>query len=189
MGLGKTLQSIAVSWTCLRQGFPSCSPACKRVIIVCPTSLINNWASEFDKWIPMNNLTVFVISDLSRDGAASQIGMYRKEPRNNGHVLIISYETFRIQQELGTFGGHSTTNVCDLLICDEAHRLKNSETKTSVSLNTLPTARRILLSGTPIQNDLEEVLHIAFSLSLSQGELQQLVLSLSLSLSLTRCPP
>ena len=43
-----------------------------------------------------------------------------------------------------------------MLICDEAHRLKNNETKTSVSLNKLATARRCLLSGTPIQNDLQE---------------------------------
>ena len=43
-----------------------------------------------------------------------------------------------------------------LLICDEAHRLKNKETKTAKALHALATRRRILLSGTPIQNDLDE---------------------------------
>lgn len=45
---------------------------------------------------------------------------------------------------------------CDLLICDEAHRLKNAETATNQALGALKCRRRILLSGTPMQNDLEE---------------------------------
>ena len=44
----------------------------------------------------------------------------------------------------------------DLLICDEAHRLKNNETLTSKSLNVLACRRRVLLSGTPMQNKLDE---------------------------------
>ena len=50
----------------------------------------------------------------------------------------------------------SKGNQCGLLICDEAHRLKNKDTKTAVALSALSTRRRILLSGTPIQNDLDE---------------------------------
>jgi len=45
---------------------------------------------------------------------------------------------------------------CDLLILDEAHRLKNNATATSMALSSLPCRRRVLLSGTPLQNDLEE---------------------------------
>ena len=40
----------------------------------------------------------------------------------------------------------------DLLVCDEAHRLKNSENQTSKALNSLPVKRRVLLTGTPMQN-------------------------------------
>lgn len=45
---------------------------------------------------------------------------------------------------------------CDLLVCDEAHRLKNNENQTSKALASLPVRRRVLLTGTPMQNDLEE---------------------------------
>jgi DNA repair and recombination RAD54-like protein len=66
-------------------------------------------------------------------------------------VLIISYETFRIHCE--RFRG---PGACDLLICDEAHRLKNDTTLTNRALDALPCKRRVLLSGTPMQNHLDE---------------------------------
>lgn len=65
-------------------------------------------------------------------------------------ILIISYETFRLhahalhQDEVG------------LVLCDEGHRLKNSENQTYQALINLKAKRRVLLSGTPIQNDLLE---------------------------------
>lgn len=65
-------------------------------------------------------------------------------------MLIASYETFRAH-------AHRVASVpIDLVICDEAHRLKNDRTKTSVAITQLPAKRRLLLSGTPIQNDLDE---------------------------------
>ena len=51
MGLGKTLQSIALLYTCLRQGIYRDRPTAKRAIVVCPTSLVNNWAAEIKKWL------------------------------------------------------------------------------------------------------------------------------------------
>jgi DNA repair and recombination RAD54-like protein len=45
---------------------------------------------------------------------------------------------------------------CDLIICDEAHKLKNAESGLSKCLNLLPAKKRILLSGTPMQNELTE---------------------------------
>lgn len=68
------------------------------------------------------------------------------------NVLICSYETLR------THVGRLTkyNDCCDLLVCDEAHRLKNRENQTSMALNSLPVRRRVLLTGTPMQNDLEE---------------------------------
>ncbi len=67
-------------------------------------------------------------------------------------VLIISYETFRIHADRMR-GAHA----CDLLICDEAHRLKNDATLTNRALDGLACKRRVLLSGTPMQNHLDEV--------------------------------
>jgi hypothetical protein len=67
----------------------------------------------------------------------------------------------------------------ELIICDEAHRLKNDQTKTNVALSNLPCKRRVLLSGTPMQNDLEEFF--------SMVDFTNPGLSLSLSLSLSVC--
>lgn len=69
-------------------------------------------------------------------------------------VLIVSYETFRIHKAL--FLKPSAAPV-DLMICDEAHRLKNADSQLSNALNELPCPRRVLLSGTPMQNHLDEV--------------------------------
>lgn len=65
-------------------------------------------------------------------------------------MLIISYETFRLHASIlhsGEIG---------LVICDEGHRLKNQENQTYLALNQINCTRRVLLSGTPIQNDLLE---------------------------------
>jgi len=53
MGLGKTLQGISLLWTLLRQGTDALggSPMARRVIIVCPTSLVSNWENECIKWL------------------------------------------------------------------------------------------------------------------------------------------
>ena len=50
MGLGKTLQVIALTWTLLRQG-PSGRPSIGKVLVVCPSSLTENWADEYRKWL------------------------------------------------------------------------------------------------------------------------------------------
>lgn len=65
-------------------------------------------------------------------------------------ILIISYETFRLHAHV------LHQNEVGLVLCDEGHRLKNSENQTYQSLMGLKTKRRVLLSGTPIQNDLLE---------------------------------
>lgn len=62
---------------------------------------------------------------------------------------------------IGTFSSAHAIVWCpcsDLLICDEAHRLKNDATQTNKALDSLACKRRVLLSGTPMQNHLDEVL-------------------------------
>lgn len=63
----------------------------------------------------------------------------------------MSYETFRKHAKKFRKEGN-----VDLLICDEAHRLKNAETQTNKELASLPCKSRILVSGTPLQNHLDE---------------------------------
>lgn len=151
MGLGKTLQSITVMWTLLRQGQQPGVPTAKRCIVVCPTSLVKNWESEIDKWLG-GDCKCIALSESSRSDVIASIKLYLSSVIYK--VLIVSYETFRIHSSRFTSTGGSSC--CDLLICDEAHRLKNGDTATSKALASLPCTRRVLLSGTPMQNDLEE---------------------------------
>lgn len=65
-------------------------------------------------------------------------------------VLIVSYETLRLYTD------ELKNTPIGLLLCDEGHRLKNGESQTFVALNSLNVVRRVILSGTPIQNDLSE---------------------------------
>ncbi|XP_038976868.1 DNA repair and recombination protein RAD54-like [Phoenix dactylifera] len=148
MGLGKTLQSIAVLYTLLRQGFDG-KPMVKRVMIVTPTSLVSNWESEINKWIS-GKVQLLALCESTRADVLSGIESFLK-PCSPFQVLIISYETFRMHSAKFEKSGS-----CDLLICDEAHRLKNDQTLTNRALAALPCKQRILLSGTPMQNDLEE---------------------------------
>ncbi|ONK67271.1 uncharacterized protein A4U43_C06F18410 [Asparagus officinalis] len=148
MGLGKTLQSITLLYTLLHQGFDG-KPMVKRALIVTPTSLVSNWESEINKWV-VGRVKLLSLCESTRADVISGIDSFLR-PCSLLQVLIISYETFRMHSSKFEKNG-----CCDLLICDEAHRLKNDQTLTNRALATLPCNRRILLSGTPMQNDLEE---------------------------------
>ena len=151
VNVGKTLMSITLLWTLLNQGFIKGESACKKVVVVCPTSLVGNWDNEIRKWVGDHCPTFPVKSD------APKIIKSFINHRGKG-VLIISYETQRRYTKLfeksvtsiRSFGHtqtSSSSSVCDLLICDEAHKLKNADSGLSKSLNCLPVKRRILLSG------------------------------------------
>ncbi|KAL6218807.1 hypothetical protein ACLB2K_012016 [Fragaria x ananassa] len=148
MGLGKTLQSITLLYTLLYQGFDGKSMV-KKAIIVTPTSLVSNWEAEIKKWVG-DRVHLIALCESTRDDVVSGINQFTST-RSRLQVLIVSYETFRMHC---TKFSHSES--CDLLICDEAHRLKNDQTMTNKALAALSCKRRILLSGTPMQNDLEE---------------------------------
>ncbi|GFP84567.1 protein chromatin remodeling 25 [Phtheirospermum japonicum] len=148
MGLGKTLQSITLLYTLLRQGFDG-KPMVKKAIIVTPTSLVSNWEAEIKKWVG-ERVKLVALCESTREDVVSGIDSFTS-PRSPLQVLIVSYETFRMHSLKFNQSGS-----CELLICDEAHRLKNDQTLTNRALAALSCKRRILLSGTPMQNDLEE---------------------------------
>ncbi|KAJ8558441.1 hypothetical protein K7X08_005207 [Anisodus acutangulus] len=148
MGLGKTLQSITLLYTLLRQGFDG-KPMIRKAIIVTPTSLVSNWEAEISKWVG-ERVKLVALCESTRDDVVSGIESFIN-PFSNLQVLIVSYETFRMHSSK-----FSDSGSCNLLICDEAHRLKNDQTLTNRALAALACKRRVLLSGTPMQNDLEE---------------------------------
>ena len=150
MGLGKTLQTIALLWTLLKQNpIYEAQPVIKKALIVCPVTLINNWRKEFRKWLGSDRIGVYVFDD----------GKKRITDFTNGrsyNVMIIGYEKLRtVAEQLKK--GHGI----DIVIADEGHRLKTAKSKSAEAINSLNTSRRVILSGTPIQNDLSEFFMMA----------------------------
>ncbi|KAF7995794.1 hypothetical protein HCN44_006901 [Aphidius gifuensis] len=150
MGLGKTLQCITLLWTLLKQG-PEAKGLIEKAIIVSPSSLVKNWYNEIGKWLG-NKIKPLAIDGGSKSDIDNKLNSFMKTygRRCVNPVLIISYETFRLHAHVL----HS--DEVGLVLCDEGHRLKNSENQTYQSLMGLKAKRRVLLSGTPIQNDLLE---------------------------------
>lgn len=153
MGLGKTLQCIALMWTLLKQS-PRGKRTIEKCIIVCPSSLVRNWANEIVKWLGEGVLTPLAVDGKSTKPSELSEALQQWSTAHGRNivrpVLIISYETLRrnVDKLAGTEVG--------LMLADEGHRLKNGDSLTFTALNSLKCERRVILSGTPIQNDLSE---------------------------------
>ncbi|CAD6564662.1 MAG: DNA-dependent ATPase protein rad54 [Alectoria sarmentosa] len=153
MGLGKTLQCIALMWTLLKQSPEPGKSTIQKCVIACPSSLVRNWANELVKWLGKDAVTPFAVDGkASKEELTTQL---RQWSVASGRavvrpVLIVSYETLRLNV------GELSNTPIGLLLCDEGHRLKNGESQTFEALNGLNVSRRVILSGTPIQNDLSE---------------------------------
>lgn len=141
MGLGKTLQCITVCYTLLKQG-PYGERIARRILIVTPSSLVDNWNKEINKWLATERVYTYVVDSKHKP----------KQFTAAAHIpfFIISYEML-----VNNFDDIKTLNF-DIIICDEGHRLKNNNIKAAVLLNQIDCKRRIILTGTPIQNDLKE---------------------------------
>ncbi|CAK9802468.1 DNA repair and recombination protein RAD54B [Anthophora quadrimaculata] len=141
MGLGKTLQCITIVWTLLKKG-PYGHPAVKNVLIVTPSNLCSNWNKEFKDWLGFYRISPYVVN------AKNKPKDFKKQMRNS--VMIISYDMLlRCQEEIKQI-------TFDLIICDEGHRLKNNDIKVAKILRNSNCKKKILLTGTPMQNDLQE---------------------------------
>lgn len=164
MGLGKTIQIVSLIWILLKQN-PSPGPQpfqqpkknhkapivsfhdgfVKKVVIICPVSLVTNWQREVQKWLGDSRLSP-IIAMGTRDAVLTNIKRFVNDAFR---CIILSYETFTTNAKL-------FTKSCDLLICDEGHRLKNMKNNTYKALNSFHCSKKILLTGTPIQNSLTE---------------------------------
>lgn len=163
MGLGKTLMSITLIWTLLKQSPHSKlysglndNAAIKKILIVCPVSLINNWKLEFKKWLG-NMVGVKVMNTNASYNSAEKDKLDFQNFLNVQkvfQVVIISYE--KVLSLKGIFEKADFRDKIDLLVCDEAHKLKNNNSKILQILKNVDFKKKILLTGTPIQNDLQE---------------------------------
>ena len=129
MGLGKTVQT-AVALKSARKDF-------RRVLLVAPTSLCLNWQRELETWA--HGLTVRRVMGNAKDRAMT----YRLPIQ----VLIASYE--QIRSDASRIHGDVSF---DLVVLDEAQRIKNLESGTSLACRIIPRRRSWALTGTPLEN-------------------------------------
>lgn len=137
MGLGKTLQAITTltQYKIEHPGQPS--------LVVCPTSLVYNWKEEFTKFNPDFNV-------LAVDGNPGQ----RKKLLNDikhYDVVITSYTL--LQKDIECY----KKTVFGYVILDEAQHIKNRGTRNAQSVKMVEAAHRLILTGTPIENSLDEL--------------------------------
>jgi SNF2 family DNA or RNA helicase len=139
MGLGKTMQAITAIRLLMRSG------QARRVLLICPKPLIPNWQREFKLWA--EELPVMLL-----EGDASRRKMLWTMPGIN--VLIANYEL--MSRDLEELVDADFPRL-DLLVLDEAQRVKNRESRTAQVARSIPRKRSWALTGTPIENRPEEL--------------------------------
>uniref|UniRef100_A0AAQ5XNP4 DNA helicase n=1 Tax=Amphiprion ocellaris TaxID=80972 RepID=A0AAQ5XNP4_AMPOC len=163
MGLGKTVQTIVFLYSLYKEGH-SKGP----FLVSAPLSTIINWEREFEMWAPDFYVVTYTGDKDSRaiireneftfeDSAVKsgrKVFRMKKDTPIKFHVLLTSYELITIDQAI--LG--SITWAC--LVVDEAHRLKNNQSKFFRILNGYKIYYKLLLTGTPLQNNLEELFHL-----------------------------
>ncbi|XP_077597568.1 transcriptional regulator ATRX-like isoform X2 [Stigmatopora nigra] len=161
MGLGKTLQVVAFLHTVLQ----SQRLNLKTALVVCPLNTVLNWISEFNKWqknLGKDREKVWELATLKQFKPRLQA---LQSWQKTGGVMIMGYEMYRnLCFLLPRFDAESKQQVKkilvdpgpDLVICDEGHILRNVSAKVSKAMEGIKTRRRVVLTGTPLQNNLVE---------------------------------
>ncbi|KXG27450.2 protein CHROMATIN REMODELING 24 isoform X2 [Sorghum bicolor] len=150
MGLGKTMQVAAFLAGLFH------SRLVKRVLIVAPKTLLAHWTKE---------LSIVGLKEKIRDysGPSTNIRSYELQYAfKEGGILLTTYDIVRNNYKL--IRGNSYNNddeeegtLWNYIILDEGHLIKNNKTQRAQSLYEIPCAHRIVISGTPIQNNLKEM--------------------------------
>ncbi|XP_063305772.1 chromodomain-helicase-DNA-binding protein 3 [Pelobates fuscus] len=163
MGLGKTIQTIVFLYSLYKEGHTR-GP----FLVSAPLSTIINWEREFQMWATDFYVVTYTGDKDSRAVIRENEFSYQDNVIKGGkkafkmkaqaqvkfHVLLTSYELVTIDQAaLG-----SIRWAC--LVVDEAHRLKNNQSKFFRVLNGYHIDYKLLLTGTPLQNNLEELFHL-----------------------------
>ncbi|MDE7216065.1 MAG: DEAD/DEAH box helicase, partial [Clostridia bacterium] len=138
MGLGKTIQAIAAMVSLRNSG-------ATHFLVVCPASVLSNWRREIAKHSDLNAIKIH------GDDRNAQLKLWLKE----GGVGITTYETTAFFKLEETFS-------YSMLVVDEAHYIKNPETKRSINTKKLcKRAERILfMTGTALENDVDEMINL-----------------------------
>uniref|UniRef100_A0A8C1L2Y9 Chromodomain helicase DNA binding protein 6 n=1 Tax=Cyprinus carpio TaxID=7962 RepID=A0A8C1L2Y9_CYPCA len=161
MGLGKTIQSITFLYEIFLMGLRG------PFLIIAPLSTITNWEREFRTWTEMNAI-VYHGSQISRQ-MIQQYEMYHRDEQGNimsgqfkFHGIITTFEMIMADcPELKKINWRC-------VVIDEAHRLKNRNCKLLEGLKLMNLEHKVLLTGTPLQNSVEELFSLLNFLEPSQ---------------------
>ena len=141
MGLGKTIQTIALfAYLAINKG--NWGPH----LIIVPTTIIVNWEIEFKKWCPSFKILSYFGSQKERK--LKRYGWFRP---NSFHVCITSYKL--VIQDYSIF----KRKRWEYIVLDEAQNIKNFKSKRWQMLLNFHARRKLLLTGTPLQNDIMEI--------------------------------
>ncbi|KAJ1918184.1 chromatin remodeling complex Adenosinetriphosphatase [Mycoemilia scoparia] len=141
MGLGKTLQVISFIGF-LKHYRNEQGPH----LVVVPKSTLHNWKSEFNRWVPDLNVVLLHGNSEKRE----EIIKTQLRP-NEYNCCITTYEMCLIcKAYLKKIGWN-------YIVIDEAHRIKNENSSLSRIMRVIPSQRRLLITGTPLQNNLHEL--------------------------------
>lgn len=136
MGLGKSLQTICFIRKLLKENPDA------RFLIVCPTSLVYNWESEFTKFAPSLSYKVFASSKEKRKSELNDF---------HGNIYITSYGLLR--EDLEFYQQQSFL----VFVIDEAQNIKNPKTGLTKAVKSIEANTKIALTGTPIENSVVEL--------------------------------
>ncbi|KAL9072875.1 MAG: hypothetical protein Q9157_004940, partial [Trypethelium eluteriae] len=171
MGLGKTIQVIS-----FLAGLHYSKKLSKPIIVVCPATVMKQWVNEFHRWWPPLRVSILHTSgsgmiDVGRErriedelehraytGASTKLTKGEKVAKkvvdrvvDDGHVLVTTYSG------LQTYARLLIPIDWEYAVLDEGHKIRNPNTAITVYCKELRTANRIILSGTPMQNNLTEL--------------------------------
>ena len=142
MGLGKTMQAITTIRMLL------CSGEIRNVLLVCPKPLVSNWKKEFELWAPEIPISIVQGNSSRRQ--------WQWEQTSDVPVTIANYELVLRDELVVT----DEDRHFDLVVLDEAQRIKNKASSTSRVIRRIPRTRSWALTGTPVENSCEDLVGI-----------------------------
>ncbi|XP_065585635.1 transcriptional regulator ATRX isoform X2 [Cyrtonyx montezumae] len=162
MGLGKTLQVVSFLHTvllCDKLNF-------RTALVVCPLNTALNWLNEFEKWQEgLEDDEKLEVCELATVKRPQERSYMLQRWQDDGGVMIIGYEMYRNLAQGRNVKSRKLKEIFnkalvdpgpDFVVCDEGHILKNEASAVSKAMNSIRSRRRIILTGTPLQNNLIE---------------------------------